>query len=96
LPEQYINNIIDAIRSENFPNKESAKQELISKGKYNRGTARALDIFYGKLTLKNGKTVIRTKKGQIQVRDKRGLVLRNKNNQYAIKEFRKKIEGKSK
>ena len=90
--------MLDAIRSENFPTRQTAIDELMRIGRYNKGTAKAIDILYKRQTLrlKNGKTVTRTKKGQLQVRDRRGRVLHIKNNRYAIRQFKKLIEGKKK
>ena len=64
--------MLDAIRSANFPSYGSAKIHLAQENKLNKGTIKALDSFYDRLTLKNGTSIFVDKKGTVRAQSKNG------------------------
>jgi hypothetical protein len=86
--------MLDAIGRLRYKKYSDAKFKLQSEGRYNKGTQKALDSFYNKLTLKNGTTISRTSKGQVIVQGKEGKFRSAKGLGQFIKKFKEMNERK--
>lgn len=84
--------MLDAVTDLNLPKYKDAKLKLVSDGKLNKGTQKALDSFYNRLVLKNGVVISRTSKGRIIVQ-KGGKFRKQKGYARFIKKF-KEMEKK--
>ena len=84
--------LLDAIRALNYPTRSEAKFRLERDNKFNAGTQKALDSFYNQIVLKNGTRILRTSKGQIQVRNKKGLNVHHRGYERFIKQFKEKTK----
>lgn len=71
--------IADYLNTEKFPDYSSAKQGFVRAGTYNKGVQKALDEFYNQIQFKRSKVrILRTKKGQVVVKDKSGHFISKK------------------
>lgn len=84
--------MLDAITALHFKKYQDAKFKLASEGRLNAGTQKALDVFYNKLTLKNGTRISLDKRGHLIIQNKAGKFRSAKGLGRFIKDFKEKVK----